>query len=312
MKCRYLRIRVTDRCNLQCNWCHDEGGENKKSAQELSPAQISKAVDLLARFGFDKIKLTGGEPTVRSDLDAIIVWLNKIPGIDLSLITNGTLLTRERLACYRRAGLPRINVTLNTFDPGTYSRLQGGNDTLLKSALASIPEIIAAGYERPKVNLVYRGPESDHDLEAVIQLAQTCRIKITLLNVIPTFGSPEGGSDITTADLIDKVVSLGVESVYVDHDPCSFSTLCFVLRGGAVVEIGHHQVGQAGVYKSCATCSARRNCQESIFAQRLTPDGFLQPCLVRADNCLDLRPYLSGEVNIQAAENLVTTFLRDL
>jgi cyclic pyranopterin phosphate synthase len=278
----------------------------------LSPDQIFKAVDLLARFGFDKIKLTGGEPTLRSDLDAIIALLNKIPGVDLSLITNGTLLTRERLARYRRAGLPRINVTLNTFEPGTYCRLMGGNNALLEAALASIPEIIAAGYERPKVNLVYRGPESDRDLEAAIRLAQACQIKITLLNIIPTLGSLDSRSDVTTADLIDKVVSWGVESVYVDHDACSFSTLCFVLRGGAVIEIGHHQVGQANVYKSCATCSVRRDCQESIFAQRLTPDGFLQPCLVRADNCLDLRSYLWGEVNIQAAENLVTAFLRDL
>lgn len=312
MRCRYLRIRLTDHCNLQCQWCHNEGGQGPKSRSELSSEQIRKAVSLLAGFGFKKIKLAGGEPTLRPDLEAVIRSLSEIPDIDLSMITNGTLLTSQCLSLYKHAGLSRINISLNTFDPARFRTLQRGNDTLLQSALDSIPRIIAGGYSYPKLNFLYLGTESDDDLDSVIQFAQTHKVKVTLLNLIPVSFDTSYKSSVTTANLIDKVVSLGVDSIYVDNDLGSFSTLCFVLHNGVVLEIGHHQVGQTGVYRSCTRCHARAYCRESVFAQRLTPDGFLQPCLIRDDNRLDLRPYLLGEIDRDDATQKVTAFLGEL
>jgi molybdenum cofactor biosynthesis enzyme MoaA len=270
-------------------------------------------VKLLSGFGFNKIKLAGGEPTTYPRLVQLIGMLTEIPDIDLSMISNGTLLTEKRLRAYQEAGLSRINVSMNTFDQARYRALQGGTAMLLDHALESIPLLLAAGYQRPKINFIYFGSESDADLQKAIAFAREHQIKITLLNVLPDPDEQSfNGETVTTANLIDKVVSLGVQEVSIDNDPNSFATLVFLLECGVTVEIGHHQVGQANVYQSCAHCPVRFYCRESVFAQRLTPDGILQPCLMRQDNGLDLRLYLFDEIDEATATTQVKDFLAAL
>lgn len=280
---------------------------------ELMPTQLAQVVRLLVKHGFRKIKLAGGEPTTRPDLEAIIRHLVAIPAIELSMISNGTLLTPARIARYYTAGLRRINISINTFQPDRYALLQGGRPALLQRALQSVPLLIATGYQRPKINFIYFGPESDADLDEAIRFAMQHQIKITLLNELPDATELSGARPaITTADLIDRVFTLGVASVITDHDPGSFATLCFTLNARVMLEVGHHQVGQAGVYQRCTQCQLQARCRESVFAQRLTPDGRLQPCLLREDNQLDLRPYLASEWPEPEAHAQVAAFLAQL
>jgi molybdenum cofactor biosynthesis enzyme MoaA len=311
-KCKYLRIRVTDKCNLKCKWCHNEGGVNTHSSEELSPAQIEKAVRFLTEFGFKKIKLVGGEPTVRNDLEEIVRHLKRIPTIDLSMISNGTLLTQKEISNLYNAGLKRINLSINTVRPNIFFEHQFGKSNLLETTLDSIKLLIDIGMDKPKVNFIYLGPENENDLLMLIDLLKEYHIKLTILNILPGFGADTNYPFISTACLIDKVISLGCNDVTVEEDENSFSALQFTLKNGVVIEVGHHLLGQEFVYKSCYDCSVRATCMETVYSQRLTPNGFLQPCLLRSDNLFDLRPFIFGEVDQDSYTNKVVSFLTDL
>jgi cyclic pyranopterin phosphate synthase len=296
-KCKYLRIRVTDRCNLKCTWCHNEGGINKSST-ELSVEQIERAVRLMKDLGYKKIKLAGGEPTVRKDLVEIVYALSHIPGIDLSLISNGTLLTENRILELKRAGLSRINLSINTIQETRYKTLQGGHRNQLNTALGCLDLLIKLGMEKPKINFIYLGPQSDNDLYRIMDLTKKNQIKIAILNILPGHKSKQF-TYISSADLLDRVLSMGVRDINCSVDHNSLNVLSFTMKNGAILEIGHHLMGQEYVYKSCKDCTIRASCLETVYSHRLTPDGLLQPCLLRQDNCFDLRSFIS---NIDSSE----------
>lgn len=295
--CRYLRIRLTERCNLSCRWCHHEGGSAEPIKSELSAREIKKVVQFLSTIGYKKIKLAGGEPTLRKDLPEIIQELTSIAGIEISMISNGTLLTEARLRKYYESGLRRINLSINTVRPDLYAQWQGGKLRQLNTVLDSVQLLPQMGFEKPKINMIYQGSKSEEDLIRLLEIAASCQVKITLLNLLP--GIPDNGpsATITTASLIDLIVSMGVIQTVVDRDDSSFPTICFKMRNGAVIEIGHHQAGQEGVYQSCKICEKHANCLESVYSHRLTPDGRLQPCLIRNDNCFDLGSFVGGQVD---------------
>lgn len=310
-KCKYLRIRLTDKCNLKCKWCHKEGCV-APSKEELSPSQIENVVRFLSSIGFTKIKLAGGEPTVRNDLEEIVFGLKQIPGIDLSMISNGTLLTKRKIFDLYNAGLRRINISINTMRSEIFREHQFGNSIKLRTAIDSLKHIIDVGMDKPKVNFIYLGSQNEKDLIELIDFVKDKGIHIRLLNLLPGFSSNDNYPIISTAALIDKVISLGCNKVKLQVDESSFSDLEFLLENGAVAEIGHHLLGQEFVYKSCSNCGVRSQCLETVFSQRLTPDGFLQPCLLRTDNLFDLRPFINGEVDEIAFRVEVVEYLNTL
>ncbi len=150
----YLRISVTDRCNLRCSYCMPADGiELKKCSDMLSYEQITEITRAAARVGISKIRLTGGEPLVRRGLEELIRMLASIDGIDeIAMTTNAVLLTRARAIALREAGLDRLNISLDTLDPERYHALTRGGR--LDEALAGIEEAVAAGFERTKINMV--------------------------------------------------------------------------------------------------------------------------------------------------------------
>ena len=119
----YLRISLTDHCNLRCVYCMPEDMTFRPSAELMQDGELLRLVDLCARLGFDKIRLTGGEPTVRANLVELVSAIRQTPGIQsLSMTTNGVLLDRlaQPLA---QAGLQRVNVSLDTLNPKQFKRL---------------------------------------------------------------------------------------------------------------------------------------------------------------------------------------------
>ena len=119
----YLRISLTDHCNLRCVYCMPEDMTFRPNAEMMQDDEIFSLVRLFARLGIDKIRLTGGEPTVRANVTGIVREIASIPGIrSLSMTTNGVLLGRlaEPLAA---AGLQRVNVSLDTLDPERFKKI---------------------------------------------------------------------------------------------------------------------------------------------------------------------------------------------
>ncbi len=169
-KIDYLRISVTDLCNLRCRYCMPEDGIKKLGhSQILSYEQIIQIARAGVGLGITKIRLTGGEPLVRRDLGFLVAELRKITALkELALTTNGILL--EKFASYlKRAGLDRINVSLDTLNPGKYSFItRGGN---IEHVFAGIKAAQAAGFGQIKINMVVM---EDFNLDEVLAMARFC------------------------------------------------------------------------------------------------------------------------------------------
>src|SRR3989304_8807380 len=141
-----LRISITQRCNLRCDYCHKEGEEitscSKGTAEEMTVNEIVRIAKAAVSLGIARIKLTGGEPLMRKDLCEIVKGIAAIPGLkDLSMTTNGAMLgfqAQELRAC----GLKRVNISLPTLDAETYSKLTDGR---IENALEGVKAAVAAG-----------------------------------------------------------------------------------------------------------------------------------------------------------------------
>jgi GTP 3',8-cyclase len=149
----YLRVSVTDRCNYRCTYCMPEDGvAHVDRTDVLSFEEVSALVGCFARLGVTRVRLTGGEPTVRRDLVDLVRMIRAIPGIeDLALSTNGHLLL-ELARPLREAGVDRLNVSVDTLDPARFAAITRRGD--LVRVLAGIDAARAAGFTRIKLNTV--------------------------------------------------------------------------------------------------------------------------------------------------------------
>jgi cyclic pyranopterin phosphate synthase len=149
----YLRISVTDRCNLRCTYCMPEEGIKLKSHDDiLRYEEIEEIVKAAAKLGFYKFRLTGGEPLIRKGIVGLVSKLAKIDGVKtLAMTTNGILLPKYAQAL-KAAGLSRLNISLDSLKPERYAQITRGGD--LNQALAGIKAAQEAGFEKTKLNVV--------------------------------------------------------------------------------------------------------------------------------------------------------------
>jgi cyclic pyranopterin phosphate synthase len=186
----YLRISVTDRCNLRCTYCMPEEGVIPKSHYDiLSYEKIIEVVKEAISLGIKKVRLTGGEPLVRKGILFLVEQLKKLPSIgDLTLTTNGVLLDKMAEPL-KKAGLDRINISLDTLDPDKYKELTRIGD--IKHVLGGIDAVIRAGYENTKINMVLIPGFNDNDVEA---MQAFCREKGFALQRINHYSLTDIGS----------------------------------------------------------------------------------------------------------------------
>ncbi|MFA6218331.1 MAG: GTP 3',8-cyclase MoaA [Erythrobacter sp.] len=149
----YLRLSLTERCNFRCTYCLPQGFRKQPGLPaELSREEMVRAVRAFARVGLWKLRLTGGEPTVRPDFDDIARDIGRIAGIRrLAMTTNGYRLA-ERAADWRAAGIDAINVSIDTLDPAEFARITGHDR--LDQVVAGVDAALAAGFDTVKVNSV--------------------------------------------------------------------------------------------------------------------------------------------------------------
>ena len=149
----YLRISITDRCNLHCIYCMPRELIPKLEHRDvLSYEEILRAAAVAARLGITKLRITGGEPLVRRDACDLLAQLTALPGIqEVSLTTNGILLT-ERLEAIRAAGVRRINVSLDSLNPRRYAAITGGDH--FHRVWEGLQAALASGMAPVKINVV--------------------------------------------------------------------------------------------------------------------------------------------------------------
>ena len=180
----YLRVSVTDRCNLRCVYCMPEAGLPwLPNHNVLSYEEIEAIVRAAAHVGVRSIRLTGGEPLIRRELHRLVAKLAAIPGIDdLALSTNGLLLA-DQAAGLRAAGLQRVNISLDTLRADRFTAI--ARRPGLDRVLAGIDAALAHGLEPVKLNCVVMRGANDDEVEAFAELTRTRAVHVRFIEVMP-------------------------------------------------------------------------------------------------------------------------------
>ena len=262
-----LRVSVTDRCNLRCTYCMPEEVTFRDRSELLTFEEIAAVVRVAATLGVDKVRLTGGEPLLRKDLHKLVRLIAAVPGItDIGVTTNGVLLADQAGALFD-AGLRRMNVSLDTLDPGRFRALTRRDG--VEKVLAGLAAAKRAGFAPIKVNAVAIRGFAERD---VVPLARYCRangFELRFIEYMP-IGADEWERDkvFFASEILDLIGNEVGELVPANTDP-SAPALEYTYKDGS---------GSVGVIASvsrpfCASCNRLR----------LTADGKLRNCLFALD-----------------------------
>lgn len=264
-KIEYLRISVTDACNLRCSYCMPESGQKCGCAENLSADEIVEIATAAARLGVRKIRITGGEPLVRSDIVELTERLGAIDGIrDLSMTTNATLLPPLAKPLFD-AGIHRINISLDTLDTEKYRRITRGGE--LSMALKGIEAALSAGMSPVKLNCVLIGGVNSDETETLARLTQRYPVDVRFIELMPIGDTAQFGESAYlpvsyVTDTLPELKAVASESEstvareYVLPDALG--------RVGLISPLSNH---------FCARCNRLR----------LTADGCIKPCLHSAE-----------------------------
>ena len=274
-----LRISVTDRCNIRCTYCMPEVVQFLPKQELLTFEEIERFVRVAAGLGIDKIRLTGGEPLVRRDLPVLVRKLAAVPGIvDVGLTTNGLLLAPMAEALYE-AGLRRINVSLDTMDPGRFELLtrRPGFEKVIEGILAAK----AAGFDPVKVNAVAIKGTTDEDVVPLARFAREHGLELRFIEYMPLDAGDAWERDkvLFAAEILERLTAaIGPLDPAPDQDP----------RAPAVDYDYRDGGGRVGLIASvsrpfCGSCNR----------VRLTADGKLRNCLFALDET-DVRALIRG------------------
>ncbi len=285
----YIRISITDRCNLRCVYCMPEKGVKLFEHRDiLSYEEILRIVGIAVSLGVKKIRLTGGEPLIRKDISYLIASMKAIKGIeDISLTTNGILLEK-----YARgladAGLNRINISLDTLRPERYREITRGGDISL--VLKGIDAAEEAGLLPIKINMVPIRKLNDDEIPDFARMTLTTHRHVRFIEFMP-IGSRDLWSDeryISTDELKKTIEKIGplIPVRLRKRGPAKY----FRFDGasgviGFISALTHH---------FCGDCNRLR----------LTADGSLRPCLF-SETEIDLKPALRMQSSDKEIERLL-------
>jgi len=281
----YLRVSVTDRCNLRCIYCMPPGGISWMPHNEiLSYEEISAIVKMAAELGFTKIRLTGGEPLVRSGLSKLIKMLSQIEGIDeVSMTTNGTLLKEHALEL-KQAGLSRVNISLDTLKADRFRHITRLGE--LKDSLKGIEAAREANLEPVKINVVVMRGINDDEVVDFAKLTREKGWHIRFIELMPFANVTEF---VPSSEIRQSIVSLGT------LEPCSPITGNGPTRNYRLPR-AKGTIGFISPLSEpfCSACNRLR----------LTSNGQLCPCLL-SDVGIDLKGPLRNNATAQELKNLI-------
>ena len=277
---RYLRVSLTDHCNLRCVYCMPEESSFQPSAELMQDDEVLTFVRLFAGLGFDKFRLTGGEPTIRARLVELVHGIASTPGIrSLSMTTNGVLLPRlaQPLAT---AGLQRVNISLDTLDPDKFSRLTRGGS--LEDVWAGIKAAEKAGLSPVKINVVAVRGYNETDLVALACLTLTHPWQVRFIEMMPFAGVTDfQTSQLVTADEMKAHIENTLGPLELANEGAYDGEARLYHIPGAQADLGFIS---SVTRPFCTLCTRAR----------LTADGRLRLCLLREGEVDLLTPLRAG------------------
>ena len=263
-KITYLRISVTDKCNLRCRYCMPEDGVCKKSHEDmLTEDEFITAVEAAASLGITKVRITGGEPLVRKNIVSICRRTAAVEGIqEVCLTTNGLLLP-QLAKPLKEAGVKRLNLSLDTLDPEKYAYITRIGQ--MENFRAGLDAAFEAGFEKIKVNAVLIGGFNDDEIEALAALTMEYPLDVRFIELMPMYDSGDFGPEAYVP--YSRVLEKLPQAVAVPKD-------------GGVAKL-YRLPGAKGNIGLISPVSAHfcGDCNRI----RLTADGKLKPCLHSAD-----------------------------
>lgn len=285
----YLRLSITDRCNLRCTYCMPAQGVPPRSHDDiLSYEELAAFARVAAGCGISKVRVTGGEPLVRTGCADFVGMLGRTSGIhDISLTTNGLLLPRYAREL-RRAGLARINMSLDSLDPARFARISRGGR--LDDALAGLEAAFTAGFAPVKLNaLLLDGIEDE--LEAFVELTRDRPLHVRFIEFMPLDRRVAGADGLGADRLLPAPAVLErLKASYAlephtgpyGHGPARYWRVPgYAGTVGFIAGVSEH---------FCETCNRLR----------LTADGRLRTCLFSGDE-VDVRPLICRSAELRAA-----------
>ena len=260
----YLRISVTDKCNLRCRYCMPEDGVCKKDhADMLTEDEIISAVEVAAELGITKVRITGGEPLVKKNIVSICRRAAEVEGIrEVCLTTNGVLLP-QLAKPLKEAGVKRLNLSLDTLDPDKYSYITRVGT--LENFKAGLDAAFEVGFEKIKINAVLIGGFNDDEIVPMANLTREYPVDMRFIELMPMYDSGDFGmaAYLPYSKVLEKLPE--AEPVAKDGGVAKLFRL-----PGAKGNIGLISPVSAHF---CGECNRLR----------LTADGKLKPCLHGAD-----------------------------
>lgn len=259
----YMRVSVTDRCNLRCIYCMPESGVHCVPHSEiLTFDEIVRVCRIGSRLGIRNIKLTGGEPLVRRDLPELVKMLKDLPGIEQVTLTSNGILLKEQLGNLVAAGLDAVNISIDTLDQEEYHRITRiGN---IADAAAGLEAAVACGKLRVKINCVPLKDVSSETYTKLALLARDGNVDVRFIEMMPIgFGKSYAGK---SGEEIIKILQekYGEPEIYnkrIGNGPAKYySFLGFAGKIGLISALSH---------QFCSTCNR----------VRLTSEGALKLCL---------------------------------
>ena len=253
----YLRISVTDLCNLRCKYCMPDGVCQKQHEDILTFEEIQEITEAAASLGIQKIRITGGEPLVRRGCVELCRMISEVQGIkEVDMTTNGILL-EQHASNLKKAGLTRVNISLDTMDPVKYRDITGGGS--LDAALSGIRAAFEAGLTPVKVNTVLIGGFNDDEIRSFAELTRTMPLELRFIELMPMGGVFGKEAYLSGQAVLDQVPELlpvpeqgGVARLFRLPDGKG--------KIGLISPLSRH---------FCGTCNRLR----------LTSDGCIKPCL---------------------------------
>ena len=253
----YLRVSVTDLCNLRCRYCMPDGVCKRRHEEILSFEEIAEIVAAAAELGVSKVRVTGGEPLVRRGCTELCRSIAQVPGIrEIDLTTNGVLLERYAQEL-KDAGVTRVNVSIDSLDPEKYRDITGGGE--LEAALAGVRAAQKAGLTPVKLNTVLIGGFNDGEIPDFVELTRRSPLELRFIELMPM-----GGHFGKEAYLPGDTVLVRVPELEA------------IPHSGGVARLYRLPVGRGRVglispqsRHFCSTCNRLR----------LTSEGNLKPCL---------------------------------
>lgn len=280
----YLRISLTDKCNMRCVYCMSEDMVFQPNEQLLTTAEILRLVNLFARLGIDKIRLTGGEPTVHPDLIPIVRGIRAAGITRISMTTNGLRLA-DLAKPLKAAGLERVNISVDTLDPDRFHRVTRWGH--LAKVMDGIYAAEAYGLTPLKINAVVARGFNENDVVDLARLTLTHHWQVRFIEMMP-FGDVAAFAQdavVSQQEIMQRITAELGPLQPVDEAKLDGEARLYRLEG-ALAAIGFISTV---TNPFCASCSR----------VRLTADGRLRLCLLRDDEGDLLMPMRRGATDAE-------------